>query len=631
MFNGLHVFSIVITEKGGAQRQLDFDGAEIGIGRLEDNDLCLPKNNVSKYHARLIFKDDRYVIVDRKSTNGTYVNGRRISSPMVVRRGDKIYIGDFILTLGNAGANDVIASRTRSPLPPAPDLQRTAATVPLTASAPATFSGELARTALERRAATATARGVAPPAAAEGTPARVSSVPPPLPKRSTPPPEPPASIPPPSAASTSRPGPSNRRGRRAAVATRPSMLPPPAASEVANDAVQAGMTAPTVLAPALRLQGALSMLMERLATHMNVARSEESAFPAEHQATLDRLLDQLETEGVLGPDIDRKFLREAGVSEAVGLGPLDRLLASRAVREIIVDGPARVLADLGSGLAPVSAFFSDDSAVLVVARRLLHRAGQRLEGDAPVYDALLPGGGNVQLLMPPLSPKGPLISVRCPARAHVTPESLVSDAVLSSDMLALLRGAVQQRRCVLVFGPDGAGVSTLLGVLALFASEHERIIAIEDTPGASLHNAQIVPLSRRALPDADLAQLLRRASQLRADRLLIDDLRPPEALTALGNAAGTSGVLFGMHAPSPELALALLEQFAQAGLPAHTRVRGPLMAAAIQVLVHVAPDAGGVRRVRSITEVQLDAAQTIELKTLYRHDGKAFIASFLGD
>ena len=108
------VFSILITEKGGAQRQLDFEAAEIGIGRLEDNDLCLPKNNVSKHHARLVFKDDRYVIVDQKSTNGTYVNGRRITGPMVVRRGDKIYIGDFILTLAGL---EGIAAREFAPLP----------------------------------------------------------------------------------------------------------------------------------------------------------------------------------------------------------------------------------------------------------------------------------------------------------------------------------------------------------------------------------------------------------------------------------------------------------------------------------------------------------------------------------
>ena len=108
------MFSILITEKGGAQRQLDFEAAEIGIGRLEDNDLCLPKNNVSKHHARLVFKDDRYVIVDQKSTNGTYVNGRRITGPMVVRRGDKIYIGDFILTLSGA---EGVAAREFGPLP----------------------------------------------------------------------------------------------------------------------------------------------------------------------------------------------------------------------------------------------------------------------------------------------------------------------------------------------------------------------------------------------------------------------------------------------------------------------------------------------------------------------------------
>jgi pilus assembly protein CpaF len=93
------VFSIVITERGGAQRQLEFDSAEVSIGRLEDNEICLPKNNVSKRHSRLVLKDDRYILVDLKSTNGTYVNGRKIASPMVVRTGDKIYIGDFILTL----------------------------------------------------------------------------------------------------------------------------------------------------------------------------------------------------------------------------------------------------------------------------------------------------------------------------------------------------------------------------------------------------------------------------------------------------------------------------------------------------------------------------------------------------
>ncbi|HJL17476.1 MAG TPA: FHA domain-containing protein, partial [Sandaracinaceae bacterium LLY-WYZ-13_1] len=93
------MFAVVITEKGGAQRRLEFDKNEVTIGRVQGNDIILPKGNVSKRHSRIVLKDNRFIVVDLKSTNGTYVNGRKITSPLVVKAGDKIYIGDFILTL----------------------------------------------------------------------------------------------------------------------------------------------------------------------------------------------------------------------------------------------------------------------------------------------------------------------------------------------------------------------------------------------------------------------------------------------------------------------------------------------------------------------------------------------------
>ena len=102
------MFSIVITERGGAQRQLELDALEISIGRIEDNDVVLPRSNVSKRHARLVLKDDRYVLIDLKSTNGTYINGRRLGAPMLVGVGDKIYIGDFILSLQEPSRPSVI-------------------------------------------------------------------------------------------------------------------------------------------------------------------------------------------------------------------------------------------------------------------------------------------------------------------------------------------------------------------------------------------------------------------------------------------------------------------------------------------------------------------------------------------
>jgi pilus assembly protein CpaF len=653
------VFSIVITEKGGAQRQLDFEGAEIGIGRLEDNDLCLPKNNVSKYHARLVYKDERYVIVDQKSTNGTYVNGRRISAPMVVRKGDKVYIGDFILTLAAAGGGDGIAAREfrpvlgrefRGPTVPTPtrsqDLTRTSSDRPLEPGPPARPT--VAPPASPPSAAFKTVPSGSippappPPSAEEAPPARISSVPPPR-MGSVPPPLPrPGPGQPPTAASGSprgseppahveaampppteqpRPAPPQRAG-----AARAPLKPSAPWSSDNAPAGPAGLTSPAVLAPSIRLQGALAMLMERLATHMNVARAEESAFPSEQQQTLERLIDELADEGALGPDLDRRFLREAAMSEAVGLGPLDRLLSNRSVREIVVDAPTRVLADLGGGLTSVSAFFSDDSAVLVAARRLLHRAGQKLDLSETAHEAQLPGGGRVQVLLPPLAAKGPVIAVRCPVRAQSAPESLVTDGVLSTDMLALLRSAVQQRKNILVLGPLGAGVSTLVSMLTLLGPDHERVVSIEESPSASLLNTQTTPLSRKARPEAELSEFLRQASQLRYDRLVIDDVRPADVLTVLAAAAASNGVLLGMHAPDPQVALTLLELFAQSSVRANGHGVKPLLAAALQLLVHLAPDATGARRVLGISELHQTEPGTLELRPLFRYDGKSFAA-----
>src|SRR5580692_4572035 len=98
------MFSIIISEKGGAERRETFESNEINVGRVQGNDLMLPKGNVSKHHARLLFRDARFIVTDLKSTNGTYVNGRKISQATIVREGDKIYIGDFVLRLETGGS-----------------------------------------------------------------------------------------------------------------------------------------------------------------------------------------------------------------------------------------------------------------------------------------------------------------------------------------------------------------------------------------------------------------------------------------------------------------------------------------------------------------------------------------------
>src|SRR3954471_8882165 len=123
------MFAIVVNEKGGEQKRLEFDKPEVTIGRVQGNDIILPKGNVSKRHSRIVLKDGKFIIVDLKSTNGTYVNGRKITSPLVVKGSDKIYIGDFILSIEEmAGAGLSPGLGDEQPPPPPP--RKTTASIP---------------------------------------------------------------------------------------------------------------------------------------------------------------------------------------------------------------------------------------------------------------------------------------------------------------------------------------------------------------------------------------------------------------------------------------------------------------------------------------------------------------------
>lgn len=112
------MFRVTVTEKDGQASSYDFDDvkSEVSIGRVKGNDIVLPKGNVSKRHSRIVVKDGKFIIVDLKSTNGTFVNGRKISSPHVVKGDDKVYIGDFVL-----GIDTSVALAPPAPAPaPAP-------------------------------------------------------------------------------------------------------------------------------------------------------------------------------------------------------------------------------------------------------------------------------------------------------------------------------------------------------------------------------------------------------------------------------------------------------------------------------------------------------------------------------
>src|SRR5205823_14091228 len=92
-------FSVILTEKGGPTQRLDFEAEEITVGRVDENDICLPKGNISKKHTKIVVKDGKIIILDLKSTNGTFVNGKKLAGPQVIQPSDSVYIGDFILNV----------------------------------------------------------------------------------------------------------------------------------------------------------------------------------------------------------------------------------------------------------------------------------------------------------------------------------------------------------------------------------------------------------------------------------------------------------------------------------------------------------------------------------------------------
>lgn len=574
------MFRLVITERSGAQSRVDLDRSEVRIGRLKSNDVVLPRENVSKRHCQLIRKDGRTILIDLRSTNGTYVNGRKITSPLVVRPGDKIYVGDFILGLEppEGGAQASERRRLSSVRSPAPGPR-----------APTLLGHPGDDDSLE--------------ASPDGEGWEHSDV-----RSSVSPPGQAASAPPQDPFSGSPTG-----GSGSLVQTQP----PDASDEVAEEEPSSDHTTPFVFSPPLRLQQALRVLMEQLAEHLDVDAPQEGALPERSLALIEEKIEALAGEGVLSTHLDRNFLAEAAACEAVGLGPLDRLLTHRDVREIVVDAPTRILTDMGHGLTPVSAFFSSERALHAAVARLMTRAGTSWDDQAPLQEACLPDGSHLQVLSAPLVERGPVVSVRRPDPELSPPAMLVADSVLSSDMLEVIAGAFARGDNLLVSGAAGSGVSSFLSSLLALGSERERVAVVERWPGVTVDAHRSIRF-RRGVSQLPFAELLRQAARLRCDRLVIDDAGA-EAGDAMLEASGRRGVLLGLHAGTPAAALARLELSVSAA-PSERPAVLALVAASVQLHAHLIVTEDGARRVASLTEIQGARSDGLRLRDLYRYD-----------
>jgi len=634
------MFAVTITEKGGAQKKLPFNKKEVTIGRIQGNDVVLPKGNVSKRHSRIVLQDSRFIVVDLKSTNGTYVNGRKINSPLVVKPGDKIYIGDFILTLEgdpssvkddpatspppppDAGApatvapgpDDSLSRPTSSMPPPKPDEG-----VPSVVSDPSIE--EVSLSGAEQGPARAASRPPVPPVRASGSFSR-----PPSPAQLRPRATMPSSIPPPSAAAS----PVRRTSTIPPPGQRPASRPPPAGAaddvEPHTQGTGFGPKPVRIAGPTKVVSGDLASCVHEVLSRLSAKVNLMSLSPAAIQKKkpkIQRLIGEIVTElardQALG-ELDPRRVVACTADEAMGYGPIDLLLVDEAVQEIVVEAPQRVMVDRGSGPELHPTPFSSQFGAELVAERLRETVAGKAAADRPIVRGTLPSGEQVTVIMPSVAAQGLVIEVRRRRKGrHLS--ALVEAKVLDQNMADLLIKALIRRRNIAIIGQVSAGVTELLGAIVSEVGERERIVTVEQVPDMVIDRDHVITLGvASAGATLTLPQVLADAILLRTDRIVVDDIAASDVLAVLNLLATRgNGCLMGLHAGTEGGdPISALRVFAEASSPGDRSI-DELIALGVQLVVRLGVK-DGTRRVLDISEVRIDNG-VATVHTLFRHNG----------
>jgi pilus assembly protein CpaF len=320
----------------------------------------------------------------------------------------------------------------------------------------------------------------------------------------------------------------------------------------------------------------------------------------------------------------RERLAELILREAVGLGPLEELLADPAVEEVLVNGHDRIYLERAGRIERANVSFDSEQALRDAIERILTPLGRRVDELSPMADARLEDGSRVHVVIPPLAVDGPSMSIRRFSAVRPGPRELLKLGTITEELRDQLAAAVAARRSILVSGGTGSGKTTLLNALSAFIDPGERVITIEDAAELRLRQPHVVRLESRPANvegrgTVTIRELLRGALRMRPDRIVIGEVRGGEALDLLmALNTGHEGALSTVHANSPEDALRRVETLALmagVGLP-HEAIREQL-GRGLDLVIHLARLSDGSRRVVEVAEV-VRAAGSVGVRELYR-------------
>jgi len=343
-----------------------------------------------------------------------------------------------------------------------------------------------------------------------------------------------------------------------------------------------------------------------------------------------RVAALVEQQAALLSEAERETLRRLVTERALGLGPLEALLADPDVEEVMVNGPGRVYVERRGRVEPTDVAFASEADLRHAIERILAPLGRRVDEAEPLCDARLADGSRVNVVLPPLALDGPLLTIRRFRPGGFAPADLIANGTLDRPLHDLLAACVRARLTILVSGGTGSGKTTTLGALSSFIPDDERIVTIEDAAELRLRQPHVVrlearPASLEGRGEVTIRRLVRNALRMRPDRIVVGEVRGGEALDMLSAmASGHDGSLSTVHAGSPDEALRRVETLAlmaDVALP-HAAVR-ELVAGAIDLVVQQRRERDGRRRIVAVSEVLRGADGVVTRELFSLRGGRA--------
>ncbi|WP_296458394.1 CpaF family protein [Rubinisphaera sp.] len=310
------------------------------------------------------------------------------------------------------------------------------------------------------------------------------------------------------------------------------------------------------------------------------------------------------------PESEREQMVNEIMDEMYGFGPLEPLMNDPDVSDVLINGADTVFVERRGKLERTDVRFADNNHLLHLIQRLVGRAGRRIDEVSPMVDAKLPDGSRLHAVIPPLTSKGPTLSIRRFSKTAVEFEDMVRSRSLTREMADFLIACVRGRMNILLSGGTGAGKTTMLNQLSRFIPMSERVLTIEETAELQLKQTDVVSMETR-LPNVEgkggisQRELLRNSLRMRPDRIIVGEARGSEVLEMLqAMNTGHDGSMSTVHANDTRDALDRLElMIALSGADLTPTIARRYIASALQILVHVSRLSTGERKVMRISEV----------------------------